>query len=124
MDGNILSSHYISDFEKISEEAEDVKGLLDSTSKEIKKEITELENKFDKVIEEGGVTPEVIVARNGEHSLNNRLDNMDKRNQDRAIISFTFDDSFFEDRLTYNIFKEYELACTFAVILDRVLTYN
>lgn len=79
LDGNILSSHYISDFERISEEAEEVKELLDSTSKDINNAITELENKFDKAIEEGGVTPEVIIARkdsNGvvKENLKQRID--------------------------------------------------
>lgn len=79
LDGNILSSNYISDFERISEEAEGVKELLDSTSKDIQNEITELENKFDKAIEEGGVTPEVIIARkdsNGvvKENLKQRID--------------------------------------------------
>ncbi|OOR30236.1 BppU family phage baseplate upper protein [Bacillus cereus] len=122
LDGNILSSHYISDFEKISEEAEEVKELLDSTSKDIKKEITELENKFDKAIEEGGVTPEVIVARENYKNLNDRLGSYDTQN--KAIGTFCFDDGYAEDKLTHSIFKEFGLVCSFALVRDRIFERN
>ncbi|MDA1861146.1 BppU family phage baseplate upper protein [Bacillus cereus group sp. BY122LC] len=122
LDGNILSSHYISDFEKISEEAEEVKELLDSTSKDINNAITELENKFDKAIEEGGVTPEVIVARDNYKNLNDRLGSYDTQN--KAMGTFCFDDGYAEDKLTYSIFKEFGLVCSFALVRDRIFERN
>lgn len=38
-----------------------------------------------------------------------------------AVLTFTFDDGYKEDNLTYSIFKEYGLTCGFAIITDRLL---
>ncbi|MEB9549525.1 BppU family phage baseplate upper protein [Bacillus cereus] len=50
--GHGLSGHYISEFERLKEEA-----------KHINEKIDEMENLFKEAIENGGVTPEVISAR-------------------------------------------------------------
>lgn len=72
------SDNYVSDFEKLWEEAKKIKDRIDY-----------MEEEFQKVIEEGGVTPEVIDARDGEKTLKDRL-NRDYKDFEslKAEVSF------------------------------------
>lgn len=97
-----------------------------NTANELSKSVQE---QLNKVTIQGDSSVEAAQARislDGTpfNVLNDRLNYMEASNPETGIIAFTFDDGFFEDRLTYSIFKEYGLPCTFAPIKDRVFTYN
>lgn len=42
----------------------------------------------------------------------------------KPTISFCFDDGYVEDNLTYSIFKEFGLVCSFALVTDYAMTRN
>ena len=46
--------------------------------------------------------------------LDNKLDKIAKK----SVLSFCFDDGYVEDDLTYSIFKEFGLPCSFALVTD------
>ncbi len=92
---------------------------------EIKAENTQ--KQLDTLVIKGDSSVEAAQARtdadgNTSNNLKERLDTMQK-NQ-KAIITFTFDDGFSEDNLTYCIFKEYKMVCSFALITDRIFNQN
>jgi peptidoglycan/xylan/chitin deacetylase (PgdA/CDA1 family) len=97
-----------------------------SSANELSKNIQE---QLNKAVIQGDSSVEAAQARvalNGTtfNVLNDRLNYMEASNPETGIIAFTHDDGFFEDRLTYSVFKEYGLPCTFALIKDKVFSYN
>ncbi|PEJ99339.1 polysaccharide deacetylase family protein [Bacillus wiedmannii] len=94
-----------------------------------KEKVDNVQQQLDKVVVKGDSSPAADQARVDvegvtHSSLKARLDFMESANPETGIIAFTFDDGFFEDRLTYSIFKEYGLTCTFAPIMERVYERN
>ncbi|MED0987041.1 polysaccharide deacetylase family protein [Bacillus paramycoides] len=88
-----------------------------------------VQKQLDEAVLNGDSSPAADQARVDvegvtHSSLKARLDFMESANPETGIIAFTFDDGFFEDRLTYSIFKEYGLPCTFAPIMERVYVRN
>ena len=75
----------------------------------------------------------VYVDENETETLTQRLDNVKNSITEhttqletikKPVISFCFDDGFSEDNLTYSIFKEYGMVCSFALITEYALTRN
>ncbi|MED1115058.1 polysaccharide deacetylase family protein [Bacillus paramycoides] len=88
-----------------------------------------VQKQLDEAVLNGDSSPAADQARVDvegvtHSSLKARLDFIESANPETGIIAFTFDDVFFEDRLTYSIFKEYGLPCTFAPIMERVYERN
>lgn len=75
------------------------------------------------VLESGDSSPEVVQARGDYDVLAQRVTAMDKK---LGMISFTFDGTFAEDKLTKSIFDEFGFVCNFAVCADAnwVNTFN
>ena len=89
------------------------------------KEVESLINRVDTAIASGTQDLEVKEARvdkNGKSyaKLGDRLDEVDSQldNITKPVISFCFDDGYSEDDLTYSIFKEFGLPCSFALVTD------
>ena len=94
-----------------------------------KNKVDSVQKQLNEVVIQGDSSVEAAQARNALDGtpfnvLNDRLNYMEAGNPETGIITFTFDDGFFEDRLTYSIFKEYGIPCTFAPIMDKVFERN
>jgi len=88
-----------------------------------------VQKQLDEAVIKGDSSPAADQARVDVEgvthpSLKARLDFMEYSNPESGIIAFTFDDGFIEDRLTYSIYKEYGIPCTFAPIMDKVFERN
>lgn len=98
-----------------------------STAKNAENKVDNVQKQLDTFVVEGDSSVEAKQARTDAEghtsdTLKERLDTMQK-NQ-KAILTFTFDDGFSEDNLTYSIFKEYKMVCNFALITDRIFNQN
>ena len=98
-------------------------------SNNAKSKADSVQEQLNQVVINGDSSVEAAQARDSldgtKHKvLNDRLNYMESGNPETGIVAFTFDDGFIEDRLTYSIYKEYGIPCTFAPIMDRVFERN
>ena len=83
-----------------------------------------IEEKVNEFLEDNqeikNIISKLTTNTNNIENITSQLDTIAKK----SVISFCFDDGYVEDDLTYSIFKEYGLPCSFALITDYANVRN